>query len=153
MRTTYFTLVVILAVAVQEYASQQLPVTQACLGCICEAISNCNVTSGCSGEVCGPFRITWAYWADAGKPTVKGVSPEDNNAYGSCATDTYCSALAVQGYMNKFQQDCNGDGKIDCDDYASIHTHGGYGCKGTNLPQPFGNRYYQCKEIVGRRPE
>lgn len=87
-------------------SADDLPVTQQCLGCICEAISGCNTTNVCSGDVCGPFRITWAYWADAGKPTVSGESPESATAYAHCAGDTYCSALCVQGYMSKFQQVC-----------------------------------------------
>ncbi|ENN71209.1 lysozyme [Dendroctonus ponderosae] len=129
-------------------SADDLPVTQQCLGCICEAISGCNTTNICSGDVCGPFRITWAYWADAGKPTVAGESPESATAYAHCAGDTYCSALCVQGYMSKFQQDCNGDAKIDCDDFAAIHKYGGYGCQGP-LPEPYGQRYRQCKSIVG----
>lgn len=88
-------------------SQSNLPVTQQCLGCICEAISGCNTTNSCSGDVCGPFRITWAYWADAGKPTVGNESPEAAQAYAHCAGDTYCAALAVQGYMNKFQQVSN----------------------------------------------
>lgn len=51
------------------------PVTQTCLGCICEAISGCNRTTLCTGDVCGLFRITWAYWSDSGKPTVAGEPP------------------------------------------------------------------------------
>ncbi|CAH1183054.1 unnamed protein product [Ceutorhynchus assimilis] len=137
-----FALLTILATA------DDLPVTQQCLGCICEAISGCNTTNVCSGDVCGPFRITWAYWADGGKPTVGGESPEAPQAYAHCAGDTYCAALCVQGYMSKFQQDCNNDGKIDCDDFAAIHTLGAYGCGGS-LPQPYGERYRQCKTIVG----
>ncbi|XP_066159224.1 lysozyme-like [Euwallacea fornicatus] len=128
--------------------ADELPVTQQCLGCICEAISGCNTTNTCLGDVCGPFRITWAYWSDAGKPTIGGESPDAPAAYSHCAGDTYCAALCVQGYMNKFQQDCNGDGKIDCDDFAAIHTLGGYGCRGA-LPEPYGERYRQCKTIVG----
>lgn len=54
---------------------QESPVTQTCLGCICEAISGCNRTTTCAGDVCGLFRITWAYWADAGKPTVANEPP------------------------------------------------------------------------------
>lgn len=81
-----------------------LPVTQACLGCICEAISGCNTTQVCSGDVCGPFRITWAYWSDAGKPTVNNEAPDSQTAYKNCVVDTYCAALAVQGYMQKYQQ-------------------------------------------------
>lgn len=56
-------------------SGQESPVTQTCLGCICEAISGCNRTSTCAGDVCGLFRITWAYWSDAGKPTVAGEPP------------------------------------------------------------------------------
>lgn len=51
------------------------PVTDVCLGCICEAVSGCNRTLSCAGDVCGLFRITWAYWADSGKPTVTGEPP------------------------------------------------------------------------------
>ncbi|RZB39669.1 uncharacterized protein BDFB_012479, partial [Asbolus verrucosus] len=128
-------------------AQQNLPVNQQCLGCICEAISSCDTSNQCAGDVCGPFRITWAYWADAGKPTVNNESPESSTAYANCARDTYCSALAVQGYMHKFQQDCNNDGKIDCDDFAAIHKFGGYGCKGVALPDLYGQRYQQCKAL------
>ncbi|KAK9675306.1 Destabilase [Popillia japonica] len=113
-----------------------------------EQTASCNVTSNCQGEVCGPFRITWPYWADAGKPTVKNESPDSATAYKNCALDTFCAALAVQGYMQKYQQDCNNDGKIDCDDYAAIHKLGGYGCQG-QLPYEYAQRYQQCKKIVG----
>lgn len=58
-----------------SFSEGEAPVTQTCLGCICEAISGCNRTAQCSGDVCGLFRITWGYWADAGKPTVAGESP------------------------------------------------------------------------------
>lgn len=50
--------------------AQAKPVTDVCLGCICEAISGCNRTLTCNGDVCGLFRITWAYWSDSGKPTL-----------------------------------------------------------------------------------
>ncbi|KAF2881208.1 hypothetical protein ILUMI_24973 [Ignelater luminosus] len=135
---------------VRDISAQQadLPVSQPCLGCICEAISGCNVTRGCVGDICGPFSITWGYWADGGKPTSKQQSPEEPTAYGNCANDPYCGAIAVQGYMQKFQQDCTGDGNIDCDDFAAIHALGGYGCRGT-LPDFYAKRYQQCKQIVG----
>lgn len=51
-------------------AQEPRPVSDVCLGCICEVTSGCNNTVGCSGDTCGPFAITWAYWADAGRPTV-----------------------------------------------------------------------------------
>nr|ALM25917.1 i-type lysozyme 2 [Harmonia axyridis] len=139
----------VLALCFAGVFSDDLPVTQQCLGCLCEASSNCDISGNCAGDVCGPFRITWAYWADAGKPTVNNEAPDAPQAYLHCASDTYCSALAVQGYMQKFQQDCNGDNRIDCDDFALIHKHGGYGCKGQTLPAVFGQRYQQCKILVG----
>ncbi|KAL1494955.1 hypothetical protein ABEB36_010455 [Hypothenemus hampei] len=144
----YLSTIVSFITLVSVTFADDLPVTQQCLGCICEAISGCNTTNTCSGDVCGPFRITWAYWADSGKPTIGNEAPDSPTAYPHCAGDVYCAALSVQGYMNKFQQDCNGDGKIDCDDFAAIHKFGGYGCRGT-LPEPYGERYRQCKAIVG----
>lgn len=92
----------ILGVLAADHAN--LPVQQKCLGCLCEASSLCDTTTKCTGDVCGPFRLTWAYWADAGKPTLNNESKESTTAYSNCASDVYCSALAVQGYMQKFQQ-------------------------------------------------
>lgn len=48
-----------------------------------------------------------------------------------------------------FLQDCNGDGKLDCDDFAAIHVLGGYGCRGVPLPNDYLARYQQCKTIIG----
>jgi len=119
------------------------PVTDVCLGCICEAISGCNNTLQCNGDVCGLFRITWAYWSDAGKPTVGNEPASSDTAYSNCVIEPYCAANAVQGYMKKFGQDCNSDGKINCHDHASIHILGGYGCKG-DLPHRYGKTFEQC---------
>ncbi|KAK7060662.1 hypothetical protein SK128_018827, partial [Halocaridina rubra] len=52
-----------------------------CLGCICEASTRCNVSVGChtpyaGAYFCGPFLISWAYWADAGKPVLQNDDPE-----------------------------------------------------------------------------
>nr|QPG92858.1 lysi [Lasioderma serricorne] len=150
MFVKYVAVFAALAVFYGARSQGDLPVTQSCLGCICEAISGCNTTVTCAGDVCGPFRITWPYWADGGKPTVNQESPDSQTAFRNCVTDVYCAALTVQGYMNKYQQDCNGDGKIDCDDFATIHKLGGYGCKGVPLPEDYGARYQQCKQIVGQ---
>lgn len=68
-------LLLLLLLQLSVSGGQESPVTQTCLGCICEAISGCNRTTTCAGDVCGLFRITWAYWADAGKPTVAGEAP------------------------------------------------------------------------------
>ncbi|XP_055856064.1 uncharacterized protein LOC129919234 [Episyrphus balteatus] len=109
-------------------ASEEDLVDDTCLGCICDAISNCNVTTTCNSKACGLFRITWIYWADMGKMTVNGESPDSPTAFVNCVSDPYCATRSVQKYMRTYKQDCNGDGKIDCYDFASIHVLGGRGC-------------------------
>ncbi|XP_045451177.1 invertebrate-type lysozyme 3-like [Melitaea cinxia] len=123
------------------------PVTEVCLGCICQAISGCKLGQKCEGDACGLFRITWAYWADAGKPTIQGYSSSAPDAYPTCTNDPYCAAETVQGYMRKFGQDCNGDGQIDCYDYMVIHKLGGYGCA-NDLPYKYVNDFNQCIAAV-----
>ncbi|XP_019877370.1 lysozyme [Aethina tumida] len=140
--------VLLFSFLVHRGSADDVEVSQQCLSCICEAISSCNVTAGCTGNVCGAFRLSWGYWADAGKPTLSDDNPEAAEAYKNCALDANCASATVQGYMNKFQQDCNGDGKVDCDDYALIHIVGGYGCVGASLPDAHGKRYKQCKDIL-----
>lgn len=124
------------------------PVSQTCLGCICEASSGCNTTLKCDGDVCGPFRITWGYWHDSGKPTFNNESPDSKQAFANCVNDAFCAARAVQGYMTKYGQDCNGDGKVDCDDYARIHRHGGYGCSAP-LDPAYETPYKLCITTFG----
>lgn len=46
-------------------------------------------------------------------------------------------------HTNRFGQDCNGDGRIDCYDHALIHYRGGYGCKG-DLPEKYNGVFTQC---------
>jgi len=75
-----------------------------CLGCICEATTNCNMTIGCMRGLCGPFLISKAYWVDSGRPTVPRDNPDRQGAYETCANDPYCSANAVRQYMARFAQ-------------------------------------------------
>lgn len=75
-----------------------------CLGCICEATTNCNMTIGCMRGLCGPFLISRAYWIDAGRPVVALDKPERAGAYETCANDPYCSATAVRQYMARYAQ-------------------------------------------------
>lgn len=125
------------------------PVTELCLNCICEAISGCNATSICVNPekgVCGLFRITWAYWVDAGKLTINGEAPDSDHAFIHCANDPHCAANTVQNYMKQFNQDCNGDGEMDCHDYARIHKMGGYGCKSNEVPYKYLSTFDDCIE-------
>lgn len=78
------------------------------------------------GEFCGPYLISWAYWADGGKPGAD---------YVTCANNKICAEHAIQGYMNKWKRDCNGDGIIDCNDYAAIHKLGPHSCNSQALFQ------------------
>lgn len=64
-------------------------------------------------------------------------------AYSNCVNEPFCAARAIQGYMRKYQQDCNGDGRIDCLDYAAIHKYGGYGCK-NELPAVYAKKFNEC---------
>ena len=129
--------------------TESVTISKTCFGCICEAASGCNVTLGCEDSVCGPFRITWGYWSDAGKPTLDGNPNSAQNAYSQCVNDPYCGARAVQGYMDKFAQDCNGDGIIDCDDFVRIHRLGGYGCSGP-FNSKYENTYKLCMKTFGQ---
>ncbi|XP_043254615.1 lysozyme-like isoform X1 [Colletes gigas] len=132
----------VILIYAQAPASGGVTISKTCFGCICEAASGCNVTLGCDGSVCGAFRITWGYWADGGKPKLEN-SDQDKDAYSRCVNDPYCAARAVQGYMDKFAQDCNGDGNINCDDFLRIHRLGGYGCSAP-LEAKYENTYKLC---------
>lgn len=130
-----------------------------CLGCMCEAASQCNATSGCftpyaGAYFCGPFHISWAYWADAGKPVIKNDNPDRKGAFENCVEDLYCAAETVRLYMRKFgtdpgKSDCNNDGIVDCRDYAYMHILGGYNCKDPAMANTtFIKRFETCWKVV-----
>merc|ERR1712131_473621 len=50
-----------------------------CIGCICEASTNCNKTAQCiSGDsFCGPFLISRGFWIDAGSCVLENDNPND----------------------------------------------------------------------------
>nr|XP_053637219.1 lysozyme-like isoform X2 [Cherax quadricarinatus] len=120
-------------VVVMVYGQENDLVTPNCLGCLCEASTQCNASSPChtpagGGYYCGAFLISWAYWADAGKPVLKGDNPEAQGAFENCVLDLHCAAVAVRQYMKKFARDCNGDGVVTCTDFVRIHKYGQTGC-------------------------
>uniref|UniRef100_A0A8D9FJS0 lysozyme n=1 Tax=Cacopsylla melanoneura TaxID=428564 RepID=A0A8D9FJS0_9HEMI len=149
-RCELFTLAILATVCffVQVNAQSQ-PIDQICLGCICHGMSLCNQTIGCNGDTCGAFKITWAYWSDAGKPTINGIDPNSAEAYSRCTSDAVCAGKAVEKYMTKYSQDCNGDGTIDCRDFAAIHRLGGYGCNAPLDPTYLG-RFDKCLQDVSQ---
>ncbi|XP_020277533.1 lysozyme-like [Pseudomyrmex gracilis] len=137
---------------VYSYAQLEVPpgaVSRACIGCICEVSSGCNTTIGCSESVCGPFAITWGYWADAGKPTLNGEPSTSSDAYPRCVNDPYCAARAIQGYMAKYAQDCTGNGVVDCEDYLRVHRLGAGACTGT-LNSKYENKFKLCVRTFGQ---
>jgi len=140
--------ILLLSVAIVAVTSQE--VSDKCLGCICEASTNCEQNHGCTeAGVCGPMLISWPFWADAGKYVIKGTSPNDKNAYSDCANDLYCSGATVRGYMAKYKKDCNGDGRIDCEDFARLHKLGYQSCDGSAITQSeYYSKFKSCAAAV-----
>ncbi|KAK2706380.1 hypothetical protein QYM36_016427 [Artemia franciscana] len=128
-------------------------ITPNCLGCICESGTKCNISVTCispwpEAYWCGPFLISWAYWSDAGKPVLAGDDPTRKGAFEACVQDVDCSVNTVKAYMTRFKQDCNDDGRIDCEDYVRIHRNGGYGCKAPIEETQYYKNFQTCKNIV-----
>ncbi|XP_069189563.1 invertebrate-type lysozyme-like isoform X1 [Procambarus clarkii] len=131
------------------------------MGCLCEASTSCNATSPChtppgGGYFCGPFLISFPYWTDAGKPVLKGDDPNVKGAFENCVLDLYCAAKTVRQYMKKFASggagvsaDCNGDGVVNCVDFAYMHMLGGFGCHDSSmLGTAFFKRFDNCWKVV-----
>ena len=49
----------------------------------------------------------------------------------NCLTNKPCAEAAIKGYMQRWGQDCNGDGYIGCYDWALLHKAGPTACNGT----------------------
>ncbi len=65
--------------------------------------------------------------------------------YEECMNDIECSIETVNNYMKKWGRDCDGDGRISCDDYAKIHKAGSYECNSTWISDtPFWSKYKDC---------
>ena len=122
-------LTVFLVIYISQTASVESQITQQCLDCICQASTGCDLSKKCqnsgpSSYFCGPYQISWSYWSDGGRPGDQG-GPHD---FETCLNDKSCAEQAIYGYMNKWARDCNGDGVIDCADYAAIHKAGPHSC-------------------------
>ncbi|XP_015792393.1 proline-rich extensin-like protein EPR1 [Tetranychus urticae] len=108
-----------------------------CLQCICQASSNCDINNlkcetGSDYQTnCGPYQISRYYW-------------EDGNAIGydfeTCTNLKACAERVIINYMKKYARDCNGDGVIDCVDYAAIHRMGADRCSDQSL---YESEYWQ----------
>ncbi|XP_065369652.1 lysozyme-like [Calliphora vicina] len=135
-------------ITLTQAAILEKPVTDLCMGCICEARSGCNQTPICCRGVCGMFFITRPYWADGGNLTINNEDPTSENAFPNCVNDPYCAANTIQNYMRKFSQDCNGDNAVDCYDYAAIHMLGGHDCQG-ELSYQYHSKLSTCLNSFG----
>merc|ERR1711970_1683303 len=97
--------------AAQQYQSDPSPagLSDNCIGCICEASTNCNKTAKCiSGDsFCGPFLISKGFWLDGGSCVLNNDNPNDPAAWKRCALDLVCSANTIRSYINRFGKDCN----------------------------------------------
>lgn len=149
-------------VLVMVYGQQKELIGDDCLGCLCEGSTKCNSSIGCQAPfpgayLCGAFLITRAYWIDAGKPVIKNDNPDVLGAFERCVNDLYCAAETVRRYLTKFQtekvpgvvKDCNGDGVIDCHDFAYMHRMGAYGCNDPTVRNTdFYKRFKTCWKVV-----
>ncbi|XP_037074741.1 lysozyme 1-like [Pollicipes pollicipes] len=105
-------------------------VSRECLGCMCEASSNCDVGFGCVGDLCGPFKITRGYFLDSELHKEPAFAFQ---TYESCTRDPFCSAAVIRKYMAKYPRDCNKDGRRTCTDFAMLHQTGPGGCDANRL--------------------
>ncbi|KAJ9600271.1 hypothetical protein L9F63_009447 [Diploptera punctata] len=118
-------------------------ISEQCLQCICYATSGCDVTGGCSDYTCGPYGITWEYWADAARPVMASDNPFIDGAYVRCTSNKECSERTLQNYMLRYGRDCNGDGTSSCYDFAAVHRAGADTCTGP-LDQEYLNKLTSC---------
>ncbi|KAM8712275.1 hypothetical protein ACLKA7_012747 [Drosophila subpalustris] len=138
--------VMIVGVAMADSANKK-PITESCLGCMCEALSGCNATAICVNGACGIFRLTWDQWVDSGRLTLPGDSPLSENSFTNCANDPYCAADTLQSYMVKYGQDCNNDQKENCFDYNAIHYMGPFNCQ-ADMPYTYESIFNKCIKRV-----
>ncbi|KAK4879070.1 hypothetical protein RN001_007216 [Aquatica leii] len=131
----------------QDFELIDEPVSIRCINCLCQAATACNLKGICRGELCGPFGITKNYWLEANSPTVHRVASTDPAAFETCMGSAFCNYFVLQRYMEKYKKDCNGDGKIDCDDFAAILRLGPEKCDG-ELPENYQDRYDYCQALV-----
>jgi len=121
-----------------------------CIGCICEASTNCNKNAKCiSGDsFCGPFLISKGFWVDAGQCVLENDNPNDPQAWRRCALDLVCAANTIRSYINRFGKDCNGDQLVTCEDYVMIHKNGGWNCGKSLSGSKFWGIFQTCKDVV-----
>uniref|UniRef100_A0A6P4E6Q9 lysozyme n=1 Tax=Drosophila rhopaloa TaxID=1041015 RepID=A0A6P4E6Q9_DRORH len=129
-----FNVVTAAGVAAQTITTFQPSTSQPsaeCLACIATTATN-NVPATCTNrgrgkEPCGIYRISYDYWQD----TLGLIHPEDSLAqdYKECVVDRECAERIVRSYVERYDWDCNGDGRIECRDHVILHMRGPGGCR------------------------
>jgi len=117
-------------------------ISHQCLGCICEASTNCDIrATRCisGGAFCGPFLVSRGFWKDAGSC---------GSSFQNCANDFACAGKILRSYYNAFSKDCDGDQRITCDDYAMMHKNGGYNCGNSLASTKYWQQYLACKTQI-----
>ncbi|XP_059475803.1 lysozyme-like [Neocloeon triangulifer] len=152
-----FRVIVFVAVFAIFAASLELPNTGfeaemsiECLGCVCEATTRCNLNYNCTQGLCGPMLISEPYWFDAGRPVIDGDNTNWSGAFHRCVTDPVCAGATVRKYMAKYRQDCNGDGRIDCDDFGRLHYYGGYKCQKRIEGTQYWRQFMECRAATNQ---
>ncbi|XP_019640262.1 PREDICTED: lysozyme-like [Branchiostoma belcheri] len=102
-----------------------------CMDCMCRVLTpGCRMPSppcvlqGPGFLVCGPYRISRAYWTDA-----RGMGEDLMDDWQSCAVSWTCSRRAVDGYMRRHAVKHRRGAPVlghdpTCQDFARIHLGG-----------------------------
>uniref|UniRef100_A0A1I8N5P1 lysozyme n=1 Tax=Musca domestica TaxID=7370 RepID=A0A1I8N5P1_MUSDO len=126
------------------------PMDEQCMHCLCTTINDCKPVKCLKTYTCGIFEISHSYWMDSGKTVLNGNlnyytgGEEEFRDYLQCINDDKCSRETVIKYMQRFQEDCNKDGVIDCYDYIALHLLGPKGCKTQPLAAYHKMRMHLC---------
>ncbi|KAH8316746.1 hypothetical protein KR074_002002 [Drosophila pseudoananassae] len=99
-----------------------------CFACLAATATN-NVPAFCNDRVpCGIYRISHLYWQDA----QQWLRPQNDSLiqdYKGCVVQNSCAERIVEGYVQRYAFDCNGDGRIECRDHIMLHLLGPGGCR------------------------
>lgn len=116
-------------------------VDRKCLDCFCQAQSDCDISFTCDNSslfLCGPYKLSYAYWID-GQKLGNSYSDSEFDNYVQCSKNMTCAEQTIQNYMKVYaiNKDCNGNDKVDCVDYFRIHLGGPGGCTGNGFEKTY----------------
>ncbi|KAK3856565.1 hypothetical protein Pcinc_037123 [Petrolisthes cinctipes] len=94
-----------------------------------------------------PYVVQPTVWVVCVRPPPTATK----GAFENCVNDLYCAAQTVRNYMAKFSdiKDCDGDGVLDCVDFAYIHNNGGFNCADKSIiTTNFYKNFNTCWKVV-----